>query len=144
MDKLPSDAKPYSILVNNYPKKVHTKVQFGVEMMFALTMDKAQGQTLDRVVLAISEPSLPRKNMTTFARMLVALSRVRNAKDIRWLLHIPDSTTTEDDIYKPLEYLTKLKPNKYVSSFYYGLSENNGKWNHVESLKFLKSYNKKE
>ncbi|XP_060846458.1 ATP-dependent DNA helicase PIF1-like [Rhopalosiphum padi] len=53
------------------------RVQFPVRLSFAMTINKSQGQTFDRVGLLLSVP------VFTYGQLYVAFSRVRNAQSVR-------------------------------------------------------------
>ena len=60
---------------NYLPSKVHVFAHFPLEMEFVITAHKAEGRTLDRVILALSERHGKGCNMS-YAALYVALSRV--------------------------------------------------------------------
>ena len=91
---------------------------FPFDLAFAMTVYKAQGQTLPKVVLCLmSRPvSVIQFDMEA---IYVALSRVKQRLDIRILYHSPNPNICE------LEYLATLKPNDDVHSFLSGFHDNN-------------------
>jgi ATP-dependent DNA helicase PIF1 len=78
------------------------RLQFPIRMAFAMTINKAQGQTFDRVGLYLSSP------VFAHGQLYVALSRVRRFDDIRVLIKnsyeqgfLPDGTAfTKNIVYK--------------------------------------------
>jgi len=112
--------------------------QFPFEMAFAMTIHKAQGRTIPRVVLALSEHVNPYSRMN-FSSIFVALSRVKHRDHLRIFIH----GTSKRSFKTELEYLTKLKPEKCVIDYYSGFPENQcGIWNPQLALK--KSLERKE
>jgi hypothetical protein len=101
--------------------KVVILPQFPLELGFAMTIHKAQGRTLPRVILALSvRPT----QQIEFAAFYVAMSRVEERNHIRILSH------ENRDIGQSLYYLTKLHFNPHVSMFYSGFTTQNGsQWN---------------
>jgi hypothetical protein len=72
------------------------RLQFPVNLAFAMTINKAQGQTIDRVGLYLPTP------VFTHGQMYVALSRVRNQDSIRVVLPQPNTTITSNVVYRCL------------------------------------------
>ena len=80
---------------------------FPFDLAFSMTVHKAQGRTIARVVLDLtSRPST--YNQIEFAALFVAMSRVKQGDHMRLLVH------------GNMDYLTSLKPEKYVMAFYHG------------------------
>lgn len=77
------------------------RVQFPVRLCFAMTINKSQGQTLDRVGIYLKEP------VFSHGQLYVALSRVRSACDLKILIR-PSSTQavcptrTKNIVYKQI------------------------------------------
>lgn len=121
------------------PSRVTIKPTFPLAAGFAITVDKAQGQTLDRVILAISERQRQLSNFT-YACVYVGSSRVKESGHLRLLLHTRPDSRLEWEI---LRYIT-LKPTKSNMAFFHGFSENrsdwkNDPWNQTKALaRFLK------
>ena len=87
---------------------------FPVEMAFAITVNKAEGQTLkDGVIVAISQRA--RFNFS-HAALYVALSRVEKSVDMRLLV----SGMTEEQKQDSLLYLEKLRPKPSVPALFTG------------------------
>ncbi|XP_074595490.1 ATP-dependent DNA helicase PIF6-like [Brevipalpus obovatus] len=53
------------------------RTQFPLRLAYAMTINKSQGQTFDRVGIALSQP------VFTHGQLYVALSRVRRFEDLR-------------------------------------------------------------
>ena len=68
LDLTPSD--------NFLPFKLKRR-QFPIELAFAMTINKSQGQTLDKIGIYLNKP------VFTHGQLYVALSRVRSASNIR-------------------------------------------------------------
>lgn len=64
---------------NNYPFQFQRK-QFPIKLSFAMTINKSQGQTLDRVGLYQHRPCF------SHGQLYVGLSRARQSKNVRVLL----------------------------------------------------------
>ncbi|XP_008189030.1 uncharacterized protein LOC103311229, partial [Acyrthosiphon pisum] len=61
------------------------RIQFPVRLSFAMTINKSQGQTFDRVGLLLTSPPF------THGQLYVAFSRVRNAQSVRVGMYADDS-----------------------------------------------------
>ncbi|KAL7552147.1 hypothetical protein ACHAWF_015363 [Thalassiosira exigua] len=94
-----------------YPSKVLLADYFPIEPGFSVTIHKAQGRTIPKVVLSISEHPFHFTRLT-WEGLYVALSRVRHKDDIRLLLRFDDRST--------MEYIANLKKNKFVKSYFDG------------------------
>ena len=92
------------------PSRIRTSLLFAHDLSFALTVRKAQGQTLNSVVLCLSQRPTKAQQMV-FSAMYVAFSRVKYANDIRLLIHCGTPRLME------LRYLQNLKPNPMVQAF---------------------------
>jgi ATP-dependent exoDNAse (exonuclease V) alpha subunit len=62
-----------------------SRLQFPINLAFAMTISKAQGQTIERVGLYFPTP------VFTHGQLYVALSRVRNQQSIRVILPKPNT-----------------------------------------------------
>jgi len=65
---------------------------FNVDLAFAVTFHKVQGRTLDRVIIDLNSPGLPK---ITCASLYVAISRVRLGKHLRLLAAISPERRNE-------------------------------------------------
>ena len=108
---------------------------FPFHLAFAMTVHKAQGRTIDCVIIDLTKrPS--HYNQMTYASVFVALSRCKRRKDIRLLRH--DNKSFEES-YK---YLTELKPQQEVVAFYHGFEPQQNddlsplKWNWQKALSY--------
>jgi ATP-dependent exoDNAse (exonuclease V) alpha subunit len=113
--------------------KVRVKNFFPVEPGFAITIYKAQGRTIPKVILAISE----RKGNgcgLNYRSIYVAFSRVKQRDDIRLLLFDDDGSRSS------LTYLTKLKADPCNVAFVDGFDDNGGKFNEQRVLNRLKDF----
>ena len=88
------------------PSKVNIYSHFPVELSFVITAHKAQGRTLENVILAISERHARGSNMS-YVSIYVALSRVKHSNKIRLLLTGRGAYT-----WSSIRYIEKLRPEK--------------------------------
>ena len=96
--------------------RIETSVPFAFDLVFAITNHKAQGQTLHKVILCLSERPSYLRNLINFSAMYVAFSRVKKSEDIRLLVH--------NDRHKELSYLKSLRPDPTIVAFYDGFLPN--------------------
>ena len=90
-----------------------------------MTVHKAQGRTIPRVVLALSHRHNP-QNQMTHASIYVALSRVEHSTDLKVLYH---GTGTHPG-RMGLDCVTDLNHCVHVLDYYEGFDQNgNGLWN---------------
>jgi hypothetical protein len=123
--KIPGKPVPihsHSLLVK--PSRVIVDPLFPVQPCFAITVDKAQGQTIQRVIVALSERDLRLVNFT-YSCVTVAFSRVKEAQHLRILLKKEDNPAVE---WNTLSYIGFLKPDSSVKSFFAGFSVNRNHW----------------
>ena len=99
--------------------RIKVRPRFPLEPGFAITVNKAQGQTMDKVILALSYRPLSAMMQFSYSGLYVALSRVRKSSDIRLLL--PGNTHTEQ--FSGLLYLTDLKADPYHLSVIQGFRQ---------------------
>lgn len=100
---------------NFRPSKVYIQPHFPLEPAFAITVHKAEGRTMEKVILALSYRSGDKCNMT-YAAIYVALSRVCKRDDIRLLL----SGKNNRDKWASVQYVSTMKPDPTVSAFLAG------------------------
>ena len=86
---------------------------------FAMTVHKAQGRTLDRVVVDLTNHGTHYSRMK-FAAVFVAMSRVRKGCDIRLLAH--KEIGQKHDPVMAYEYLCDLRPLHEAAAFCHGFS----------------------
>ena len=101
--------------------KVFLSSIFPYDLGFAITVHKAQGRTLPKVILCLTyRPN--HINQMTLNSIYVALSRVKFRSDIRILSH--------DSILIPehFSYMTSMPLNTYIPSFLHGF-QNLDPWN---------------
>ena len=103
------------------------------DLAFAMTVHKAQGRTIKRVILALDSRSL-QQNQLKYASIFVGLSRVKKAEHIRLLEHGRGSPL--GGRHRALGYISSLLPQKTINMFNAGFNKDlNGHWNRKESLK---------
>ena len=100
---------------------------FPLEMNFAMTVNKAEGQTLPRVIIALSER--PWHNFT-YDGFYVSMSRSRHRDNVRKF--IVGSTTEEKQ--NSIAYLEKLRADFTLSSYFEGYKRANPEipWQQVQ------------
>ena len=109
------------------PKSDKTvKPFFPVEMWFAMTVNKAQGQTMPKVIIALSHQ--PHMNYSR-AGLYVAFSRVKHSDHLRLFI----TGNTEDDRKNSMHYIWNLPPDLTVKSFFKGFSHHDQAtpWQHI-------------
>jgi hypothetical protein len=103
------------------------KYPFPMELAFAMTVHKAQGRTLSRIIVALSQQPNKAAEMK-YAAVFVALSRVRHADHIRLLQHNHVNMSQQQGRMKTYHYLTELVQDSFVTKFYKGYINHNGVW----------------
>ncbi len=93
-----------------WPSRVQVRNIFPLDTAFAITINKAQGQTLKKVILAISNHPVCRMS---YAHLYVALSRIRDRSDLRLLLLGDNDEARWDSV----SYVDGLKPDPFVRAF---------------------------
>ena len=94
---------------------IGVKPWFPLEPALAITIHKALGRTMKRVILCLSRnPALGCD--ISYRQLHVALSRVKERSHIRLLL----VGETEEDKWLSLAYLRDLKPDKSIKYFFAG------------------------
>jgi hypothetical protein len=118
---------PKPLLVRGGPNgeyrcsKIRVTNFFPVEPGFAITIYKAQGKTIPKVILAVSERQGKGCGLN-YRSIYVAFSRVKHKNDIRLLLFADDGTKNS------LTYLTKLTADPCNRAFIAGFDKNGGKF----------------
>ena len=124
------------------PAKVKVYETFPIRGGFAIKVDKAQGQTLDRVIVALSQRKHTISNFT-YPCVYVSNSRVRHSNHLRLLLNKETNKVVQ---WQSLVYLTTLKKNKSIDSFFAGFDNDRDNWstNEWDKERALNVYNGKE
>ena len=104
--------------------RVIVEPHFPVQPCFAITVDKAQGQTIQRVIVALSERDLRLVNFT-YSCVAVAFSRVKEAQHLRILLKKEANPVLEWDT---LTYMLFLERDSSVKSFFAGFNIDRNHW----------------
>jgi hypothetical protein len=99
--------------------KVKTADVFPYDLAFSMTVHKAQGRTISRVVLDLTNfpTTFGRFN---FAAVFVAMSRVEMGDHIRLLCHTKGSMPFDPIAH--YQYLVGLRPDDDAMAFYHGFS----------------------
>ena len=100
------------------PCKVQIRQMFPVQTLLATTVHKAQGDTLDCAIIAMSETTIPKWNFD-FQQVHVAFSRVKEGKDLRLLLH----GRTEHEKWKSITYVSKLQQDPSIMWYFMGFRQ---------------------
>ena len=87
-----------------------------------MTVNKAQGQTLDRMIVAISHR--PGNINFSYEAINVALTRVRDSKNMRLFLTGENETKRQHS----LEYLLSLFPDETVDIFFKSFRPSEKPW----------------
>ena len=111
--------------------KVEVSSVFPLEPGFAITIHKAQGRTINKVILCLSNRH-NRKHNPEYAALYVAMSRVKCKEDIRFFVHLSPSGIPDLDT---LTFVSILKPDKSVNAFFEGYKNNKKEWNAELALK---------
>jgi hypothetical protein len=102
-----------------YTSKATIVPQIPFDLAFSMTSFKAQGRTLDRVILSLAH-RYGNCNNFSFHEFLVAISRVKSGDHIRII-------PPYDNQYNMFNYLKQLRPNPEIMQLLKGLES--GKWN---------------
>ena len=124
-------AKPINLKLREYtvpgssglylPSKITVREHFPFDLGFAMTIHKAQGRTLNKIILCLTSRPEALLQMT-LASLYVALSRVKHHNDIRILYHSLQQNTVE------IEYLSFLNANNNIHCYYNGFQQDTP-WN---------------
>jgi hypothetical protein len=100
---------------------------FPIDLGFAMTVYKAQGRTIHRVILAFAHR--PQQQMK-FAAIFVGLSRVKQSEHLQLLYHQKKGESLRAAAERNFGYIEKLAPDKHVLQYYHGFDLNSGlrKW----------------
>lgn len=109
------------------PSRVVIQHIFPLQPTFALTIDKAQGQTIKRVIIALSKRKL---SITDFqyACLYVALSRVKMRQHIRIILTDEDN---KDLQWQSLLYINSLQRDPSIDAFFEGFPTRQQNWKNI-------------
>ncbi len=106
------------------------------DLAFSMTIHKAQGRTINRVVIALTSRPIPILQLK-YASIFVGMSRVKKSDHIRLLEHGRGSPL--GNRRDALEYLTGLLPRKNINiynvGFPAGFEKSSSYWNWEQSLK---------
>ena len=111
------------------PSQVDVSANFPIELAFAITIYKAQGRTLPRVILSLSHRRMQQCQLS-YAAIYVALSRVKESNNIRLLVHDKNGTKLEN-----IQYITALKPCPSIKAFFEGFKLKNKAWDGKSAYK---------
>lgn len=100
------------------PSRITLKRHFPFELAFAVTVHKAEGRTIHRIIIGLSYCRVDKCNFS-FAQFHVAMTRVKESSHIRFLL----TGATEDDCWKSIQYLEKLRPDPSIEFFFAGFRD---------------------
>ena len=102
------------------------------DLAFAMTVHKAQGRTIPRVVIALTSRPLHRLQMK-YASLFVGMSRVKEGDHIRLLEH--GRGTIMGNRQNAYGYLGNLLPEKSISMYECGFQNRTGVWQKQSALK---------
>jgi len=105
---------------------------FAYDLAFAMTVHKAQGRTMKKVVIALTSRPL-HYNQLEYASVFVGMSRVKKGSDIRLLRHGRGSTFGRVD--DAMGYLAGLLPKKSINIYNAGFTKDNRVWNRKKSMR---------
>ena len=110
------------------PSKVHLSPYFPLETAYAITVHKAMGRTLEKVIIGLGR-HLNRMSEMKYEHIYVAISRVHKCDDMRLLLPGKDPWQQ----MQSLVYLTELRPDDSMVAFFEGYrgrkeTRINGRW----------------
>ena len=106
----------FSILSPLNPKKdAMVRPHFPLDLAFAMTVNKAEGQTLPNVILCLSERA--KKNFD-HKGLYVSFSRVKQSENIRLFT----SGFTDETRKQSLAYLKNLQPDPATKAFFEGFA----------------------
>ena len=103
------------------PSRVEVRPLFPLEPGIAITIHKAQGRTIQKIILSLSKRYTHNIDIQ-YAALYVALSRVRCKEDIRLFLH-QDFSGVPD--MERILYINSLKPDKSINAFFKGYKNDN-------------------
>ena len=107
------------------PSRAEVRPLFPLEPGIAITIHKAQGRTIQKVILSLSRWKIDNIN-PEYAALYVTMSSVRCKEDIRLFLH--HGLSGKPDI-EDLLFIDTLKPDKSINAFFEGYKFDKNKWN---------------
>ena len=99
--------------------RVKVRSYFPLSLMLTMTVNRSQGQTMLKIILALSYNPI---YVLTYAHLYVALSRVRKGKDVRLLV----SGNNKVSMAKSLAYISRLKPDTAMMAMLHGFRVGQG------------------
>ncbi len=110
------------------PSRVTILTHFPLVGAFSMTVERSQGQTIDRVIVALSKRKL---GITDFqyACLYVALSRVQHRTHLRILLMDEENA---DVAWQSLMYINNLRRDKSIKFFFSGFDSDRTNWTRDE------------
>ena len=124
--------------------RVTIKSHFPLDPGFCMTVNKAEGRTMDRVILCLSEQTVAK---WTRRKLYVGVSRVKKGENIRLLL----TGRNYVDKYVGLAYLLDLPKNRSVDVYFAGFERpylnanwDTNAWDSERALKRLRTLEKSE
>ena len=100
------------------PSKIRLGRTFPLEPAFAITTHKSEGQTLDRVIIALSECGVSKCNFS-YEQLHVAFSRVRKSDHVRLLL----AGDNEMQQWMSVVYVRNLRQHPSIRFFFCGFRD---------------------
>jgi Helicase len=110
--------------------KVQVREPFPFDLGFAMTVHKAQGRTIPRVIIDLRNHPFAICRMS-YAAIFVAMSRVKNRNHIRLLE--PKSVLHRKSHY---EYLADLRPEQHIAPFLHGYKSFGSTWDYNKALTY--------
>ena len=96
---------------------------FPFDLAFSMTVHKAQGRTIPRVVIALTDHPFTICRMK-YAAIFVAMSRVQQSSHLRLLE--PTTVQSRRALY---QYLADVSPNPHILPFLHGYEKDGAPWN---------------
>ena len=115
--------------------QVSIREPFPYDLAFAMTVHKAQGRTIHRVIIDLMSHPFKICRLE-YAAVFVAMSRVRRKDHLRLLE--PDMFLSRYSLYS---YLEQLLPEKNITPFLHGYSNDTGPWDPEHALAFSNASN---
>ena len=118
------------------PSRVQVRTHFPLEQGVAVTIHKAQGRTIEKVILLLSERLQPKCNLTHPA-LFVGASRVETSLNVRLLINSHPNHPAIPDM-ESISHVANLRPQKEIKQFFSGFDEH-GFWSAERALSQLQS-----